>query len=59
MSIIPSFFASDRFFAALNAMRSAYPDVFLKFSKHSSANILCAVVGAFFSSMILKQFGVF
>lgn len=45
MSIIPSFFASDRFFDALNAMRKSCPDVFLKLSKHSSANILARIEG--------------
>ena len=43
MSIIPSFFCSEKFFETLNAMRSKYPNVFLKLSKHSSANILSSV----------------
>lgn len=40
ISIIPSFFSSAKFFEALNKMRSQWPNVFLKLSKHSSANIL-------------------
>ena len=43
ISIIPSFFSSDKFFAALETMRKRYPNVFLRLSKHSSANILSRV----------------
>ncbi len=40
INIIPSFFSSDKLFDSLKRMRKNYPDVFLKLSKHSSANIL-------------------
>ncbi len=40
INIIPSFFSSDKLFEALKRMRKTYPDVFLRLSKHSSANIL-------------------
>lgn len=40
IDIIPSFFSSEKFFETLAEMRRKYPNVFLKVSKHSSANIL-------------------